>query len=40
MKCQILYSGINKKITINLSSAEFAQREVKINNMGFLFLFR
>ena len=30
MKYQILYSGENKKNLINLSSAELAQREVKI----------
>ena len=30
MKCQILFSGKNKK-NINLSSAELAQREVNIN---------
>ena len=29
MKCQILFSGKNKKNTINLSSVELAQREVK-----------
>ena len=31
-KCQILFSGKNKK-NINLSSAETAQREVKVNHM-------
>ena len=31
MKCQILFSGKNKKNIINLSSAENAQRVVKIN---------
>ena len=30
MKCQILFSGKNKKNIINLSSAENAQRVVKI----------
>ena len=30
MKCQILFSGISKKNSINLSSAEFAQRVVKV----------
>ena len=30
MKCQILFSGKNKKIIINLSSAEFAQRVVNV----------
>ena len=30
MKCQILFSGKNKKNIINLSSAEFAQRMVKV----------
>ena len=29
MKYQILFSGKNKKNIINLSSAEFAEREVK-----------
>ena len=31
MKCQILFSGKNKKNIINLSSAENAQRVVKVN---------
>ena len=31
MKCQILFAGENKKNTINLSSAELAQRVVKVN---------
>ena len=31
MKCQILFSGKNKK-NINLSSAENAQRVVKVND--------
>ena len=31
MKCQILFSGKNKKKIINLSSAENAQRVVKVN---------
>ena len=30
MKCQILFSGKNKKNIINLSSAEFAQKVVEI----------
>ena len=30
MKCQSLFSGKNKKNIINLSSAEFAQRVVKV----------
>ena len=30
MKCQILFSGKNKKNIINVSSAENAQRVVKI----------
>ena len=33
MKCQILFSGKNKKNIINLSSAENAQRVVKVNSM-------
>ena len=32
MKCPILFSGKNKKNIINLSSAENAQRVVKVNN--------
>ena len=32
MKCQILFSGKNKKNIINLSSAENAQREVKVKS--------
>ena len=31
MKCQILFSGKNKKKFISLLSAEFAQRDVKVN---------
>ena len=31
MKCQILFSGKSKKNIINLSSAENAQRVVKVN---------
>ena len=31
MKCQILFSGKNKKNTINLSSSELAHRKVKVN---------
>ena len=31
MKCQILFTGKNKKSIINLSSAENAQRVVKVN---------
>ena len=30
MKCQSLFFGKNKKKTFNLSSAEFAQRMVKV----------
>ena len=30
MKCQILFSGKNKKNITNLSSAELAQRVVKV----------
>ena len=32
MKCQILFSGKNKKNNIILSSAENAQRVVKVND--------
>ena len=31
MKCQILFSGENKKSITNLSSANIAQRMVKVN---------
>ena len=31
MKCPILFSGENKKNIINLLSAEFAHRVVKVN---------
>ena len=31
MKCQILFSGKNKKNITNLSSAELAKREVKVS---------
>ena len=31
MKCQFLFSGKNKKNITNLSSAELAQRVVKVN---------
>ena len=33
MKCQILFSGKNKKYINDLSSAEFAHRVVKINHL-------
>ena len=33
MKCQILFSGKNKKNIINLSSAENAQRVVKVKEI-------
>ena len=32
MKCQILFSGEKKEKTINLSSAEVAQRVAKVNH--------
>ena len=32
-KCQILFSGKNKKNIINLLSAEFAQRVLKVNSL-------
>ena len=35
MKCQILFSGKNKKNNIILSSAENAQRVVKVNLVFF-----
>ena len=38
MKCQILFSGKNKKNIINLSSAENAQRVVKVKAAGFVVL--
>ena len=34
-KCESLFSGINRKNTINLLSAEFAQRMVMFNRIGF-----
>ena len=37
MKCQILFSGKNKKNSINLSSAENAQRVVKVKDMVLFF---
>ena len=38
MKCQILFSEKNKKNIINLSSAENAQKVVKVNKFsGLLF---
>ena len=37
MKCQILFSGKNKKSIICLSSAEVAQRVVKVRASLFLF---
>ena len=36
MKCQILFSGKNKKNIINLSSAENAQRVVKVKSNNVL----
>ena len=39
MKCQSLFSGKNKKNIINLSSAENAQRVVKVNNARIFFFF-
>ena len=33
MKCQKLFSGKNKKNIINLSSAELAQRVVKVKEL-------
>ena len=36
MKCQILFSGENKKNVINLLSAELAQRVAKDNRFNFL----
>ena len=35
MKCQMLFSGQNKKAVINLPSAEFAHSIVSINISGF-----
>ena len=37
MKCQILFSGKNKKNNIILSSAENAQRVVKVNILPAIF---
>ena len=36
MKCQILFSGKNKKNITNLSSAELAQRVVMVKTLFFL----
>ena len=33
MKCQIMFSGKNKKNIVNLSSAENAQKVVKVKSM-------
>ena len=39
MKCQIRFSGKkNMKTIINLWSAEFAQRVVKVNSAGYLLI--
>ena len=40
MKCQILFSGKNKKNIINLSSAENAQRVVKVKEKLFTSVLR
>ena len=37
MKCQIPFTGKNKKNIINLSSAENAQRVVKVKNSSLIF---
>ena len=37
MKCHSLFSGKNKKNIINLSSAENAQRVVKVNIMAYIY---
>ena len=34
MKCDILFPRKNKKNTINLSSAEFAQSKVRVKEAG------
>ena len=39
MKCQILFSGKNKKNIINLSSAELAQGVVNVNQTLLVFCF-
>ena len=36
MKCQILFSGENKKNVINLSSAVLAKRVVMVKDEGFV----
>ena len=36
MKCQSLFSEKNLKNIVNLSSAEFAQREAKVNQQIFI----
>ena len=40
MKCQLLFSGKNKKTTINLFSADLAKRVVKVKMRKILFLFQ
>ena len=37
MKCQILFSGKNKKNIINMSSAENAQRVVKVKKRKYAY---
>ena len=39
MKCQILFSGKNKKNNIILSSAENAQRVVKVNKFSGIYTY-
>ena len=39
MQCQSLFSGKNKKNIINVSSAELAQRVVKVKARDFAFGF-
>ena len=38
MKCQILFSVKNKKNIANLSSAELAQRVVKVNMLDWTYI--
>ena len=35
MKCQILFSGKNKKIIVNLLLADFAQRVLKVKMFAY-----
>ena len=40
MKCQCLFSGKNEKNTVNLSSAELAQKVVKVKQAVYALITR